>query len=228
MEAQSILTIKQLALDLPQGWKSELFMDKVPASLGPGEGCSVTFRVTPPADAQITKAYFHRDDPETDSIYHHRRTAYVTLPLPPPPVSAHVVYGLLERQGDYAAVARTPLHDDAGNAWSMPLSVVPPFSVHTVPSTQIIAAQPNPSAELNAQVRSTEDHPSGEVRAQVPSGWNVQPRSEKVNLINRARTIPTSKFCPTARRRAAIVYRRCCHAADATSSRATAWSCDPT
>ena len=29
----------------------------------------MTFRVTPPADAQLTKAYFHRDDPETDAIY---------------------------------------------------------------------------------------------------------------------------------------------------------------
>ncbi len=176
------LVVKQLTLDVPQGWKSELFMDKVPPLLGPGQGCSVMFRVTPPADAQITKAYFHRNDPETDSIYTIDEPRYVTLPLPPPPVSAHVVYQVAEREGVITAVARTPLHDQHGEAWSMPLAVVPPFSIHTVPSTQIMAAQPNPMASLNAQVRSTAEHASGEVRAEVPSGWKVQPNSEPVDF----------------------------------------------
>ena len=142
--ANHILTLKQLTLDVPPGWKSELFMDKVPGELAPGQGCSVMFRVTPPADAQITKAYFHRNDPETDSIYTIDEPQYVTLPLPPPPVSVRVVYLLAEREGVMTAVARTPLHDQHGAAWSMPLSVVPPFSIHTIPSTQIIAARAGP------------------------------------------------------------------------------------
>jgi LmbE family N-acetylglucosaminyl deacetylase len=190
------IAIKQLALDVPQGWKSELFMDKVPDSLGPGQGVSVTFRVTPPPDAQITKAYFHRNDPDTDSVYSIYEPRYVTLPLPPPPIYAHVMYALGEREGIIRAVARTPLHDEHGNVWTMPLAAVPQFSIHTVPSTQIIAAQPNPSAELNAQVRSTADHPSGEVHAQVPSGWNVQPRSEKVNLEKQGERSTKFKVLP--------------------------------
>jgi len=176
------IALKQFALDVPQGWKSELFMDKVPAVLGPGQGIAITFRVTSPDHAQITKAYFHRDDPETDSVYAIDEPQYQTLPLPPPPVYAHVVYALGDREGVIRAAARTPLHDQHGDAWSMPLAVVPQFSVHTLPATQIIAAQPNPSAELNAQVRSTAEHPTGDVRAQVPAGWNVQPQSERVNL----------------------------------------------
>ncbi len=180
--SSSSLALKQLTLDVPQGWKSELFMDKVPASLGPGQGCSIMFRVSPPADAQITKAYFHRNDPETDSVYTSDEPQYVTLPLPPPPVYARVVYQLGEREGVIRAVARTPLHDQHGEAWSMPLAVVPPFSVHTVPSTQIIAAQPNPEADLDAQVRSTADHAAGEVRVEVPAGWQVQPRFEALDF----------------------------------------------
>ncbi len=63
------LQLKEFTLDVPAGWKAELFMDKAPKALAPGDGCALTFRVTPPIDAQPTKAYFHRDDPETDAIY---------------------------------------------------------------------------------------------------------------------------------------------------------------
>ena len=194
--SNSPLGLKQLTLDVPQGWKFELFMDKVPEYVAPAQGCSVTFRVTPPADAQVTKAYFHRNDPETDSIYTIDQPQYLTLPLPPPPVSVHVVYTLGDREGEMTAVARTPLHDDHGKAWSMPLVVVPPFSIHTVPSTQIIAAKPDPVADLNAQVRSTADHVSGEVRADVPSGWKVQPSAEPVDFSKQGEHNTDFKILP--------------------------------
>ncbi len=130
------MELKQFALDVPEGWKSELFMDKMPKRLAPGDGCALTFRVTPPIDAQITKAYFHRDDPETDAIYKIDDPEYLTLALPPPPVSARVVYSIDGEEGEIRSVARTPMHDAKGDAWSMPLAVVPPFSVETSPTTQ--------------------------------------------------------------------------------------------
>ena len=65
-------------------------MDKMPKQIAPGDGCALTFRVTPPIDAQPTKAYFHRDNPETDAIYKIDDPKYLTLALPPPPVSVHV------------------------------------------------------------------------------------------------------------------------------------------
>jgi LmbE family N-acetylglucosaminyl deacetylase len=190
------LSLKQFTLEVPQGWTSELFMDKVPKSLGPGEGCSITFRVAPPADAQITKAYFHRNDPETDSIYTIDDPKYVTLPLPPPPVSARVVYDSGGQEGVIESIARTPVHDDHGSAWSMPLSVVPPFSIHTIPSTQIIAAQANPAADLNAQVRTTADHSNAEVRVEVPSGWNVQPQAVPLDFTRPGERASEFKVLP--------------------------------
>ena len=102
-------------------------MDKVPDRIAAGDGCALTFRVSPPVDAQITKAYFHRDDPETDSIYQIDEPEYDTLALPPPPVAARVVYAIDGQEGELRAVARTPVHDTKGDAWSMPLAVVPPF-----------------------------------------------------------------------------------------------------
>ena len=134
MAARRPLDLKEFALDVPQGWKAELFMDKVPKRIAPGDGCAITFRVTPPLDAQLTKAYFHRDNPETDAIYHIDDSKYVTLALPPPPVTARVVYTVSGEEGIIRGFARTPVHDTHGEAWSMPLAVVPPFSVETSPS----------------------------------------------------------------------------------------------
>jgi LmbE family N-acetylglucosaminyl deacetylase len=174
--------LKQFTLDLPQGWRSELFMDSVPRQLAPGDGCALTFRVSPPSDAQPTRPYFRRSDPETDAIYHVDEPRYQTLALPPPPVYAHVVYSVNGEEGEIRSVARTPMHDTRGDAWSMPLAVIPPFSVEISPTTQIIAASADPSAELGVVLRSTQDRASGTVRPEIPAGWTIEPRLENIEL----------------------------------------------
>ena len=177
-----VMEVKDFQLDVPPGWKAQPFMDKVPASIASGDGAAVTFRVFPPADAQPTEQYFHREDPEVDTIYQLDDAKYATLPLPPPPVIAHVVYGLNGEEGLIQAVARTPMHNTKGDVWSMPLSVVPPFSVTSSPTTRIILAGASPSADLGVVVRSTLDRASGTVQPEVPSGWQVEPSSAVVNF----------------------------------------------
>ncbi len=189
------IDIWQFVLKVPPGWKSELFLDKMPKRIPPGEGCALTFRVVPPLDAQPTQQYFHRDDPERDAVYTIDAPQYATLPLPPPPVSARVEYSISGPQpnsrkiganrgpgleGEIDAVARTPMHNDKGDAWSMPLAVVPPFSVAAAPPTQIILAGKNPSAKLSVMVRTTADHGSGTVHPEMPKGWTIEPQAAKV------------------------------------------------
>ena len=169
------MNIKDFGLEVPIGWHYEIFMDKVPARLAPGDGCAITFRVSPPANALPTKAYFHRDDPETDSVYQIDEPQYETLALPPPPVSARVVYEVEGQEGVLTAVARTPEHDVHAEAWSMPLAVVPSFSVQTAPTTQVIPAGPDPSSELSVVVRANSDRAAVNVRPQAPNGWKLEP-----------------------------------------------------
>ncbi len=169
------MDIKQFVLDVPTGWRYELFMDKLPSRITPGEGCALTFKVTPPVNALPTKAYFHRGDPETDSIYQIDQPEYQTLPLPPPPVEARVTYTIEGQEGVIRAVARTPVHDTHGEGWSMPLSVVPRLSVQAAPTTQIIPAGVNPSVELSVVVRSNSEHASATVQPQLPKGWKAAP-----------------------------------------------------
>jgi len=194
--SKSPMELKQFALDLPIGWKYELFIDKVPASIAPGDGCALTFRVSPPADARITKAYFHRNDPETDSVYQIDQPENETLALPPPPVSAHVEYRIEGQEGVIRSVARTPMHDSNGEGWSMPLAVVPPISVTTSPTTQIIPAGPSPSAKLSVVVRSTSDRASGTARPEVPNGWRVEPQAAVVDFSRSGEQASEFKVLP--------------------------------
>lgn len=174
------MLLKQFALDVPQGWKSELFLDKMPKQLAPGDGIALTFRVTPPIDARPTRAYFHRDDPQTDTVYKIDDAKYLTLALPPPPVSVHVTYSINGTDGVIHAFARTPMHDTKDNVWSMPLAVVPPFSVEASPATQIILAGNNPSANLSVLVRTTADRGNGSVHPEAPQGWTIEPTNANV------------------------------------------------
>ncbi len=64
----------------------------------------------------------------------------------------------------------------------MPLSVVPPFSVQTSPTTQIIPAGPNPSSALNVVVRSTADHATADVRTNLPAGWKAEPAAATIDF----------------------------------------------
>ena len=178
--AATPMLLKQFALDVPAGWKSELFLDKMPKQIAPGDGCALTFRVMPPIDAQPTRAYFHRDNPETDAIYKIDDQKYLTLALPPPPVAVHVAYSINGVDGTIHTFARTPMHDLKGDVWSMPLAVVPPFSVEAAPATQIILAGNNPSANLNVVVRTTSDRGNGTVHPEAPNGWAVEPKTADV------------------------------------------------
>ena len=178
----SPMMIKQFAVDVPEGWKSELFMDKLPKSIAAGDGCALTFRVTPPIGAQPTKAYFHRNDPDIDAIYKIDNPKYLTLALPPPPVSARVEYTISGAEGEIRSVARTPMHDDKGEKWSMPLAVVPPFSVEALPATQIMLAGASPSAQLSVGVRTTADRGNGVVHPEAPKGWATEPQSADVSF----------------------------------------------
>jgi LmbE family N-acetylglucosaminyl deacetylase len=178
----SPLEVKQFALDVPEDWKYELFMDKAPKRIAPGDGCALTFRVSPPIDAQPTKAYFHRDDPVNDAIYKIDNPKYVTLALPPPPVEARVEYSINGHEGVIRAAARTPMHGDNGDVWSMPLAVVPPFSVDAMPGTQVIPEGTNPSAELSVAVRTTADRGQGTVHPEAPSSWTITPQTANVSF----------------------------------------------
>jgi len=167
--------VQEIALDLPQGWSAPPVWIR-PARLKPGDSTTVTFNVTVAPNADLTRPYWHRNDPETDTIYEIDDPRYLTLPFPPPPVAAHAVFGFGGYRGTVRAVVRASMAEN-----SPPLAVVPPFSLLIAPRTQIVPADSTAPATVEVSVRG---YVSGEARVHLraPQGWTVNPDSVPVRF----------------------------------------------
>ena len=144
--------IDGLKLEVPKGWGT--ISDRAKrVAIKPGENVHVVFRLQAPKDAAYTRPYWHRDDPETESVNHIDDERYVTLPFPPPVLRARVEYSVASAGGVHGksgigATVVTRFVDDAGKERARPLAVVPAFSVALEPATQAITAHHRASSTV--------------------------------------------------------------------------------
>src|SRR6267154_1531210 len=89
--SKSPLFIDGLKLEVPEGWGTTSDKTKRVA-IRPGDNVHVVFRLSAPKNAAYTRPYWHRDDPETESVNHIDNETYVTLPFPPPLLRARLQY----------------------------------------------------------------------------------------------------------------------------------------
>ena len=183
------LLIDHIKLEVPSGWNTINGKTR-PETIKPGGRPARDFRLRVPKDTIYTRPYWHRDDPETDSINHIDNEKYATLPFPPPALRARVEYsagsrGTRTRNGVTAAVV-TPFLDDAGKQRARPLAVVPAFSVMLEPGTQVISTHNGTTSSVAVGVTSNltrEVH--GELRLELPEGWRSDPAQVAVDLKQR-------------------------------------------
>jgi LmbE family N-acetylglucosaminyl deacetylase len=181
-----IIAVREIALDLPEGWQSRS-SDKPVSLLKPGEEAAAQFTVTVPENAALTRPYWHRDHPESDAIYTLDQPQFATLPFPPPPVRAHAVYAVDGGSGRATATGEAAYLDSARQVHEIPLAVAPELSVAVDPAMLIVPlAEPGTFAK-DPQVRvivkknvATEVH--GAVRLQAPSGWTVEPATAVLEM----------------------------------------------
>jgi len=175
------VTVKQITLDLPQGWqqKTTPAQPKAPSkALAPGESASVDFTVTVPGNAEITRPYWHRNEPDKENIFTIDDPRYQTLPLPSPAVRAHANY---EFSGKAAVIHTDAIADVNGKATT--LAVVPAFSVLMQHATAVIPAGKKSPMDEDVIIRSNLSTPAETiVHLQVPNGWHVSPASQKVTF----------------------------------------------
>ena len=184
------LVVNALKLEVPAGWNT--ISERIrPEAVNPGDELRVTFKLRVPKDAAYTRPYWHRDDPETESINHIDNEKYATLPFPPPALRARVKYvwtggsdaGL---ENNISAVVVTPFVDEAGKELSRPLAVVPGFSVMLVPGTQVISTHNGASSTVTVGVTSDlarSEH--GVLRLELPQGWKSEPAEQALELSHR-------------------------------------------
>ncbi len=183
------LFINRLKLEVPDGWATTSDKTK-PVAIKPGDDERVVFRLVVPKDAKYTRPYWHRDNPETESVNHIDDEKYATLPFPPPLMRAGAEYsvgraGAAERNGIGATVV-TEFVDEAGKESARPLAVVPAFSAALEPGTQVISTHNGASSTVEVGVSSNLNQETrGVLRLELPSGWRSEPAQLVVKFSQR-------------------------------------------
>jgi len=184
------LTIDSIKLEVPAGWNT--INGKVrPETIASGKDLHADFRLRVPNDTTYTRPYWHRDNPDTDSIHHVDNEHYATLPFPPPALHARVEYSVGEgkqgraRNGISVPVV-TPFIDDSGKQRSRTLAVVPSFSVALEPGTQVISTHNGKTTTVTVGVTSDLTHAmKGDLRLDLPAGWHSEPAQHPVSFDHR-------------------------------------------
>jgi LmbE family N-acetylglucosaminyl deacetylase len=192
------LVIDRVRLDSPQGWAKQIDEEPV-LVVAPGKDQYSNFVVQIPADAAekryYTRPYWHRDNPETDSVNVIDDERYLSLPFPPPPFHAtfqyHThrsaldlgVFGGTYKMGgsngpetEISAPVSAAFLDENGVAARRPLAVVPGFSIMLEPGQQVIPTAGD--EERQAKVGVSSNLPGttkGTLHLEVPAGWRVEP-----------------------------------------------------
>jgi len=183
------LTIDHIKLEVPAGWNTISGKTK-PETVKPGDDLHADFRLRVPKDTSYTRPYWHRDNPDTDSLNHIDDERYATLPFPPPPLSARVEYsaapgGTKARNGITVPVV-TPFLDDTGKQRAQTLAIVPSFSVELEPGTQVISTHNGSNSSVTVGVTnnlSKEVH--GMLHLELPRGWRSEPSETPVGFTHR-------------------------------------------
>jgi hypothetical protein len=184
------LIVDALKLEVPEGWGT--ISEKIRrVAINPGGEEHAVFRLQVPKDATFTRPYWHRDNPETESVNHIDNEKYVTLPFPPPVLRARVEYSVAGTDGRHDkngidATVEARFLDDGGKERARPLAVVPAFSVALEPGTQVITAHHGASSTVAVGVTSNLNHAErGILRLEVPPGWQTQPAQIPVEFSRR-------------------------------------------
>jgi LmbE family N-acetylglucosaminyl deacetylase len=184
------LLIDHVALEVPVGWNTINGKTK-PETVKPGDDLHVNFRLRVPKDTPYTRPYWHRDNPDVESINHIDNEKYVTLPFPPPALRARVEYsaqgagGVHARNGLTVPVV-TPFLDEAGKQFARPLAIVPSFSVMLEPGTLVISTHNGSTSTVTVGVTSNLGRKvHGELRLELPAGWRSEPAQVAVDATKR-------------------------------------------
>jgi LmbE family N-acetylglucosaminyl deacetylase len=192
------LSLDRIRLDAPQGWAKQIDEEAV-LVVAPGKDQYANFLVQIPVQAAdghyYTRPYWHRANPETESINTIDDERYLTLPFPPPPLHATVQYHTHRSPHDLTLFGGThelggangpeteisspvvaQFVDDKGVERSRTLAIVPAFSVMLEPGQQVIPTAGDGEKRVKVVVSSNlSGGIKGNLHLEVPAGWGVKP-----------------------------------------------------
>jgi LmbE family N-acetylglucosaminyl deacetylase len=203
-----LLQIKEVALEPSNEWKVDAYRSDI-RLLKPGEDYYANFRIEPLPSTPVTRPYWSRHDPETESINRiwSEDERYATLPAAPPALRVRLEYSLpdkgpaLNLQGwsiggkgipghaEISSTVTVPFKDESGVERGRPLAVVPAFSVMLEPVSQVIPADaPDGTSVTVGVTANTSGVSTGSLRLSVPEGWKAEPAETPVRFTHRGET----------------------------------------
>jgi LmbE family N-acetylglucosaminyl deacetylase len=169
-------SLGNIALDLPSGWK---------AIETRHEADSATYRISVPGNAELTRPYWHRNDPQVESVNTIDEPQYATLPFAPPQINAHATYSVAGETGIVHTAVMVKYKENAIER-ERPLAVTPLFSVLLNPAEQILPSEGGSSSNVTVRVSSSVDSPPvATLHLELPAEWRAEPRVQKVEHLVR-------------------------------------------
>ena len=145
-----------------------------------------------PADFPDTRPYWHRDNPEVDSVNTIDDERYAGLPFPPNPFRVDASYAIAE--GKVKAEISAPVlasflsekNDEKGVERKRAVAVAPVFSLALEPGEQVIPIEDGKVTTVKVGVSSNlTGPPDGTLKLDLPAGWRSEPEQLHVNLTKR-------------------------------------------
>jgi LmbE family N-acetylglucosaminyl deacetylase len=138
------------------------------------------------APSRIMMPGFHRENPETDSVYE-SSDEDPTIPFSAGPATQWVTYRGASKAsslgGSLPIAVETELRQPDGTTRVRPLAIAPKFSVLIEPSTQIVPTSATAARTITVQLRSIAERPAkGALKLTVPNGWKSSPAEQPVEF----------------------------------------------
>ena len=151
-------------------------------SVGSGGEVEFKFHLTPCEQASYTRPYWHREDPERDSLNTIDQAQYLTLPFAPPPIRVHLDYEWQGFSGNVEVPAMVRFRQADGSEGEHPLAIGPAFSVEVQPSGAVIPTGQSGSTGVKTSARDQGRDSEAQVSVRVPNGWRSEPSHEAIKI----------------------------------------------
>ncbi len=176
-----------VGVEAPDGWKIEHLgspADPDPyAPLKAGDVSTAQFKLTVPEDAQYTKPYFTRGNPETETVYSVGNPKLLTAPWSPYPVRAYARFAPGTGTSEARGIAKIKFIDPTSGQSERPLAVGPPISVLLTSPVAVAPVGGTEKSQIEVSVRSNVQSPvKAKLRLETPQGWKVEPAEIAVDL----------------------------------------------
>jgi LmbE family N-acetylglucosaminyl deacetylase len=199
------ITVSNAAIEQHPDWGRKSHAEQ--RTVAPGEDYDANFFVHIPSDAPISRPYFRRENPQTESVME-AEPGYLDASMPPNPLRVRIEYEVGDhrglhspapeflkkhsnqpRMGWIAGDALVPFVDDHGETRKLALAITPAFSMDLEPAERIVPVADGKTLTADVHLRSNLSGTlPGTLHLSLPPEWTAQPATVEVNLAQRGET----------------------------------------